>query len=100
MLKRVLATVLSAVMAITPATAIQAKAHKSHLYPAAGIVRATYKKSSVVSVKLKNGVIFEFYAEDVKDWRKGDLCAMIIDNNGTKTIYDDMVIDAVNMDQE
>lgn len=66
----------------------------------AGIVRATYKKSSVVSVKLKNGVIFEFYAEDVKDWRKGDLCAMIIDNNGTKAIYDDMVIDAVNMDQE
>lgn len=64
------------------------------------IVRATYKKSSVVSVKLKNGVIFEFYAEDVKDWRKGDLCAMIIDNNGTKAIYDDMVIDAVNMDQE
>lgn len=100
MLKRVLATVLSAVMAITPATAIQAKAHKSHLYPAAGIVRATYKKSSVVSVKLKNGVIFEFYAEDVKDWHKGDLCAMIIDNNGTKTIYDDMVIDAVNMNQE
>ena len=40
MFKRVLATVLSAVMAITPATAIQAKAHKSHLYPAAGIVRA------------------------------------------------------------
>lgn len=70
------------------------------IYPAAGIVRATYKKSSVVSVKLKNGVIFEFYAEDVKDWRKGDLCAMIIDNNGTKAIYDDMVIDAVNMDQE
>lgn len=100
MLKRVLATVLSAVMAITPTTAIQAKAHKSHLYPAAGIVRATYKKSSVVSVKLKNGVIFEFYAEDVKDWHKGDLCAMIIDNNGTKTIYDDMVIDAVNMNQE
>lgn len=57
MLKRVLATVLSAVMAITPATAIQAKAHKSHLYPAAGIVRATYKKSSVVSVKLKRRYI-------------------------------------------
>ena len=100
MLKRVLATVLTVTMAITPATATQAKVHKSHLYPAAGIVRATYEKSSVVSVKLKNGVIFEFYAEDVKDWRKGDLCAMIIDNNGTKVIYDDMVIDAVNMDQE
>lgn len=81
MLEKVLATVLAATMAITP-------------------VRATYKKSSVVSVKLKNGVIFEFYAEDVKDWHKGDLCAMIIDNNGTKAIYDDMVIDAVNMDQE
>lgn len=100
MLKKVLATVLAATMAVTPSTAIQAKAHKSHLYPAAGTVRATYKKSSVVSVKLKNGVIFEFYAEDVKDWHKGDLCAMIIDNNGTKAIYDDMVIDAVNMDQE
>lgn len=60
MLKRVLATVLSAVMAITPATAIQAKAHKSHLYPAAGIVRATYKKSSVVSVKLKMALYSSF----------------------------------------
>ena len=54
----------------------------------------------MLSLQLKNGVIFEFYAEDVAEWHKGDLCAMIIDNNGTKTIYDDMVIDAVNMDQE
>lgn len=100
MLKRVLATILAAAVAVTPATAIQAKSYKNHLYPAAGTVRAIYKKSSVVSVKLKNGVIFEFYAEDVAEWHKGDLCAMIIDNNGTKTIYDDMVIDAVNMDQE
>lgn len=100
MLKRVLATVLAAAMAITPTTAIQAKTHKSHLYPAAGTVRSTYKKENVVSVKLKNGVIFEFYAEDIREWHKGDLCAMIIDNNGTKAIYDDMVIDAVNMDQE
>lgn len=36
--------------------------------------------------KAQNGVIFEFYAEDVKDWHKGDLCAMIIDNNGTKAL--------------
>lgn len=100
MLKRVLVTVLTVTMAITPATAIQAKSYKNHLYPAAGTVRATYKEGSVVSVKLKNGVIFEFYAEDVEHWHKGDLCAMIIDNNGTKAIYDDMVIDAVKMDQE
>lgn len=45
MLKRVLATVLSAVMAITPATAIQAKAHKSHLYPAAGILEQHTRKA-------------------------------------------------------
>lgn len=99
MLKRVLATILSVAVAVTPATSIQA-AHKGHLYLAAGTVRATYKEGSVVSVKLKNGVIFEFYAEDIAEWRKGDLCAMIIDNNGTKTMYDDMVVNAINIDLE
>lgn len=100
MFKKLLVLTVSAVLALTPATAAQAKKPHNHLYPAAGTVRRVYKDNNVISVKLKNGVIFEFYAEDAAEWHKGDLCAMIIDNNGTKTIYDDMVIDAVNMDQE
>ena len=87
MFKRLLSLVLAGSMATAPAT---------NLYPAAGYVRAIYEKESVVSVQLENGIIFEFYAEDPEEYKNGDLCAMIIDNNGTTELYDDLVVDAVN----
>lgn len=92
MFKRVLATILSVTVAVTPATAIQA-AHKGHLYPVAGYV--TSQENDLVSVELASGEIFQFFA-DPGDYEKGDLCAMIIDSNGTSEVYDDIIMDAVN----
>lgn len=92
MFKRVLATILSVTVAVTPATAIQA-AHKGYLYPAAGYV--TSQENDLVSVELASGEIFQFFA-DPGDYEKGDLCAMIIDSNGTSEVYDDIIMDAVN----
>lgn len=68
----------------------------TNFYPAAGYVRAIYEKESVISVQLESGIIFEFYAEDPEEYKNGDLCAMIINNNGTTELYDDLVVDAVN----
>lgn len=88
MLKRVLATVLAAAMATTPTAQIG-----SNYYPAAGYV--TNQENDFVSVELASGEIFQFFA-DPGDYEKGDLCAMIIDSNGTTEVYDDIIIDAVN----
>lgn len=90
MFKRLLSLVLAGTMATVAAPA------QTNLYPVAGYVRAIYEKESVVSVQLENGIIFEFYAEDPEEYKNGDLCAMIIDNNGTTELYDDLVVNAVN----
>lgn len=88
MLKRALATVLAAAMATTPTAQT-----RSNYYPVAGYV--TSQENDLVSVELASGEIFQLFA-DPGDYEKGDLCAMIIDNNGTTEVYDDIIIDAVN----
>ena len=37
-----------------------------------------------------NGNIWIF--EGIEDWFIGDICAMMMDNNGTDIIYDDIII--------
>lgn len=88
MLKRVLATVLAAAMTTTPTAQTGL-----NYYPAAGYV--TNQENDLVSVKISSGEIFQFFANP-GDYEKGDLCAMIIDSNGTTEVYDDIIIDAVN----
>lgn len=86
MLKGLFALVLAGAMtATTPA--------QTGYYPAAGYV--TSQKNDLVSVELASGELFQFFA-DPGDYEKGDLCAMIIDSNGTTEVYDDIIIDAVN----
>lgn len=46
-----------------------------------------------VSLMDFNGFIYEFIDEDQKDWEKGDICSLIMDNNGTTDdITDDIII--------
>ena len=84
---------LAGFLAIAPAAHTSAQT-KTNCYPAAGIVRS--QKDDLVSVKLPNGDIFDFYA-DPGDYKSGDMCLMIMDTNGTDSPLDDMVIDAVNV---
>lgn len=90
LLKGLFALVLAGAMAATPTTAAQTG---SNYYPAVGYV--TSQENDLVSVELASGEIFQFFA-DPGDYEKGDLCAMIIDSNGTTEVYDDIIIDAVN----
>lgn len=88
MLKGLFVLVLSGAMtATTPAQT------GSNYYPAAGYV--TSQENDLVSVELASGEISQFFA-DPGDYEKGDLCAMIIDSNGTTEVHDDIIIDAVN----
>lgn len=91
MLKGLFALVLAGAMTAAPTTVAQTG---SNYYPAAGYVAS--QENDLVSVELVSGEIFQFFA-DPGDYEKGDLCAMIIDSNGTTEVYDDIIIDAVNV---
>lgn len=49
-------------------------------------------ESTITTVDF-NGNVFMF-ADDNEDWVVGDYCSMIMDNNGTEVIYDDIIISA------
>ena len=37
-----------------------------------------------------NGFVWQFYG--VEDWEEGDICSVIMNHNGTETIFDDIII--------
>ena len=84
---------LAGFLAIAPAAHTSAQT-KTNCYPATGIVRS--QKDDLVSVKLSNGEIFDFYA-DPGDYKPGDMCLMIMGTNWTDDPFDDIIIDAVNI---
>lgn len=63
----------------------------SHIYPSCGIVvEVNYEEDYIV--------IEDFYGnawifEGVEDWIEGDIVAVIMDDNGTEQIEDDIIID-------
>lgn len=46
-----------------------------------------------VTIETVTGFLYQFES-DAGDWMAGDLCACIMDRNGTPEIYDDAVVDA------
>lgn len=60
-------------------------------YPTVGIVCEVDKAANVVAVKDNNGNVWEF--SGTEDWIRGDICAMLMYDNGTEIIYDDIIID-------
>ena len=50
-------------------------------------------ETQLVTIKTVTGFVYQFES-DAGDWMPGDLCACIMDDNGTPEIIDDMVIDA------
>lgn len=57
------------------------------LYPTCGII--TEIKDNIVTFTDFNGNMWSFYGAE--DWEINDICAVIMDNNGTETIYDDII---------
>lgn len=46
-----------------------------------------------VTIETVTGFLYQFES-DAGDWMAGDLCACIMNDNGTTEIYDDTVVDA------
>ena len=59
-------------------------------YPACGIVVANDERSETITVEDFNGNHWKF--NGIEDWIEGDIAVMIMDDNGTPTIYDDKII--------
>lgn len=62
------------------------------IYPLTTIVIETNYISDVVTVEDFNGNLWEF--SGVEDWQEGDICSLIMYDNGTRIIYDDQIIKA------
>lgn len=61
---------------------------QKHLYPLTTTV--TEIKKDTVTVEDINGNLWSF--DDAEDWEINDTCALIMDDNSTKDIYDDVII--------
>ena len=62
-------------------------------YPACGEVVEINRENGKVVVEDFNGNLWAF--EGTEDWMEGDICAMIMSDEGTpETIYDDVIIQA------
>lgn len=62
----------------------------SHLYPLTTTV--TEIKNNTVTVEDSNGNLWSF--DGAEDWEVGDGCALIMDDNSTSEIVDDVIISA------
>lgn len=60
------------------------------LYPETAIVREVDHKADEVTVECFNGNRFVFYGID--DWTEGDICSMLMYDNGTPIVYDDEIM--------
>ena len=63
---------------------------QKHLYPLTTTV--TEIKNDTVTVEDSNGNIWSF--DGAEDWEVGDGCALIMDDNSTSEIVDDVIISA------
>lgn len=61
---------------------------QKHLYPLSTTV--TEIENDTVTVEDTNGNLWSF--DGAEDWEVGDTCALIMDDNSTKDIRDDVII--------
>lgn len=61
------------------------------IYTTTGIVTDIDKESDIVTVSDFNGHQFEFY--EVEDWLPGDIASMVMYDNGTPEVEDDIILD-------
>ena len=70
-------------------TSGQLKAN-GRLYPETAIVREVDYKADEVTVECFNGNLFVF--KGTEDWAEGDICSMLMYDNGTPIVYDDEIL--------
>lgn len=63
----------------------------SHVYPLCGVVIEVNHAEDYIAIEDFNGNIWEW--NGAEDWCEGDIAAMIMEDNGTEIIYDDIIMD-------
>lgn len=86
--KQVRKAVAMGVLALAAVTLPTSKA-KADIYPECGIV--TVVEDDDVTIETFNGTLWGIKGDD---YMEGDVVAMIMDDHGTETVYDDEVITA------
>lgn len=76
------------VMLLISILQMQTQTQTAQIYPDAGIV--TCIKGDSVTYQTANGNLFSFYGSE--DWQVGDAVAVLMYNNGTDTINDDVIL--------
>ena len=62
------------------------------IYPKSAIVTEVDYENDLVTITDFSGRMYAFYGCD--DWYEGDICAAIMDDNGTpETVYDDIILE-------
>lgn len=61
-----------------------------NLYPLSTVVTEINIKNDTVTVEDTNGNLWSF--NGAEDWEVGDGCSLLMDNNGTNNIEDDIII--------
>lgn len=97
MKKKLIVLALSATMMfVTPANAKPVNAPRG-FYPHMGVVtkvnRVKRKRYYKVRFRDGEGRAWEWIDDD-PSWNKGDFVAVIMYDNGTKSVYDDQIVDA------
>lgn len=64
----------------------------TEIYPAVAIVASVDEAADTVAAELANGLVYEFYGAE--DWQTGDLAALLLDDNGTASVFDDKIVSA------
>ena len=61
-----------------------------NLYPLAGTVVAVDRPDDTVTVQDGAGNFWRF--DGAEDWQTGDLCALLMNDNGTEDVRDDVIL--------
>ena len=69
---------------------VKQKKQINDYYPMTTIVREIDNKNDIVTVENNDGELFQFIG--IEDWQINDICSLMLDNNGTENIYDDIII--------
>ena len=85
----VLAAVIGFIIHFSDCTA-ESFQKKTENYPLTTIVTEINPEIDVVSITDNNGFVWQFYG--VEDWKEGDICSVIMNDNGTETIFDDIIV--------
>lgn len=70
--------------------------YADNLYILKTSVMEVNDKSDVITVITDLGEMYQFY--DVDDWQINDKCLLIMDNNGTDNVTDDIIVKTVYTD--